>query len=138
MVTNSTTVLFCLLVLVTFVGNLATIVAFVKVRPLHEKPSDLFILALSCADFGVGIELLLVFPVAAIGYWPWGEVCCKMYSFLGNTCVFSGVIIIAFISCDRYLLISREYPKYIKLLTNKTHYHKHLPYLWIFFYFGYH
>ena len=119
LLTNITTALLSLVILVTLVGNLATIVAFVKVRSLHEKPSDLLILALSCADFGLGIDIILHFPVSAVGYWPWGEIGCQIYVLLGNTCVFSGVIITAFISLDRYLLISREYPMYIKLLTKR-------------------
>ena len=112
-----TTVLLCVIIPVTIVGNLATIMAFIKVRSLREKPSDLLILALSCADLGTGFAML--FPVTAIGYWPWGEIGCQIYVWFANICVFSGVIITASISLDRYLLISRDYPKYIKLQSKK-------------------
>ena len=114
-----TTALLCIIIPVTIVGNLATIMAFIKVRPLREKPSDLLILALSCADLGTGFALVMLFPVTAIGYWPWGEIGCQIYVWFANICVFSGVIITASISLDRYLLISKDYPKYMKLQSKK-------------------
>ena len=114
-----TTALLCVIIPVTIVGNLTTIMAFIKVRSLREKPSDLLILALSCADLGTGFALVMLFPVTAIGYWPWGEIGCQVYVWFANICVFSGVIITASISWDRFLLISRDYPKYIKLQSRK-------------------
>ena len=103
----------------TVLGNLATIAAFIKVRALREKPSDLFILSLSSADLGVGFVLLMIFPTNIIGYWPWGEFGCKFYIFVANTFVFGGVVNTTFISFDRYLLISQEYPKYMKIQSRK-------------------
>ncbi|XP_072039230.1 D(1A) dopamine receptor-like [Amphiura filiformis] len=118
--TTVTLALLCIVIPITILGNSTTIVAFIKVRSLREKPSDLLILALSFADLGIGFALAMLFPVTAIGYWPWGEVGCQFYVFFANICVFSGVIITACISWDRYLLISREYPKYVKIQTRKN------------------
>ncbi len=118
--TTVTLVLLCIVIPLTIVGNLSTIIAFAKVRSLREKPSDLLILALSCADLGIGFALAMLFPVTAIGYWPWGERGCQFYVFFANIFVFSGVIITACISLDRYLLISRDYPKYVQIQTKKN------------------
>ena len=67
----------CLIILVNIVGNTGTIAAFVKIRSLHEKPSDLLILNLSIADLGLGLMQLYFLP-ALLKVWPWGEIGCKL------------------------------------------------------------
>ncbi len=55
-------VLFAILILASAVLNIGTIVAFWRLPSLREKPSELLILNLACADLFTG---LVIFPMAA-------------------------------------------------------------------------
>ncbi|XP_072039229.1 histamine H3 receptor-like [Amphiura filiformis] len=105
----------CLIVTGTLLGNAGTIVAFYKVRSLREKPSDLFILSLSCADLIMGCVITFTVPTYALGYWVWGKTLCQLFATLANIAVIAGILNTLMICWDRYLLISKEYPKYVKM-----------------------
>ncbi|XP_072028157.1 adenosine receptor A3-like [Amphiura filiformis] len=78
------------------IGNLGTIVAFWKVPRLREKPGELLILSLSCADFITGF---IIIPLASPLYIIPGYCLCM-------------------ISIDRFLLVSKEYSRYLKIQTH--------------------
>ncbi|XP_072039227.1 D(5)-like dopamine receptor [Amphiura filiformis] len=109
----------CLMVTATLLGNAGTIVAFYKVRGLREKPSDLFILSLSCADLLMGCVITFTVPTYALGYWAWGKTMCQLFATLANIAVIAGILNTLMICWDRYVLISKEYPKYVKIQSKR-------------------
>ncbi|XP_072039228.1 histamine H3 receptor-like [Amphiura filiformis] len=109
----------CLMVTATLLGNAGTIVAFYKVRGLREKPSDLFILSLSCADLLMGCVITFTVPTYALGYWAWGKTMCQLFAALANIAVIAGILNTLMICWDRYILISKEYPKYVKIQSQR-------------------
>ena len=113
--------LLLLLVIITVVGNVLTISAFVSNVLLRQKPSNLLLLSLSCCDLIVGATGL---PVAAIhtglGYWPLGKVMCVITAFFSVIGVSAGMYTVTAISLDRYFLVSRDYPAYLKLQSSRN------------------
>ncbi|XP_072037144.1 melanopsin-like [Amphiura filiformis] len=105
--------------ILTLISNMATIVAFLKVRSLRQKPSNLLILNLSCADFGVGLIQFYEIPLIANKPWPYDKFGCQLLAFLGNMFVSAGMLTTVSISIDRFLLLSREYPKYLRIQSRK-------------------
>ena len=109
----------CFVVAVTLLGNIGTILAFWKVRGLREKPSNLFILNLSCVDFIMGFVHTFSISTYTAGYWVWGKTGCQIYSTVANIAVSGGLLNTLLICWDRYLLISMPYPKYMKLQSKR-------------------
>ena len=105
-----------LLIIITVLGNLATIIAFWKEQRLRGKPSDLLILALAVVDLITG---LVVIPLQSSlyiipGQRPIGEFGCLLLVFTANFVLISSLLILIGISLDRFFLISQEYPHYLK------------------------
>ena len=98
--------------------NAATLGAFIKVQTLRQKPSNLLILCLACTDLGIGLVQICQFPLA-VQRWPFGKPGCQFAHWLASTCISAGLTTTAMISIDRYLLVSREYPKYLLIQTKK-------------------
>ncbi|XP_072043155.1 allatostatin-A receptor-like [Amphiura filiformis] len=97
--------------------NLTTILAFWKMPSLRDKPSDLLILNLSFADL---ITSMVFLPLASSvyitpGYWPLGEIGCRITTSIMNTTIHGSLFALIAISLDRFLLVYVEYPKYIKM-----------------------
>ncbi|XP_072037143.1 beta-3 adrenergic receptor-like [Amphiura filiformis] len=105
--------------ILTLICNMATIVAFLKVSGLQKKASSLLILNLSCADLGVGLIEIYELPLVAMKPWPYGKYGCQLLAFLGNLFVSAGMLTTVAICIDRFLLLSREYPKYLRIQTRK-------------------
>ncbi len=109
-----------LLSAITSLANLGTIVAFVKVKSLREKPSNLLILSLAVVDFFQG---LIVIPYNmsnfVFGRWIFGEVGCKLYVAMGYQTVVIGLYTLCLISLDRLLLVKLPYPTYMKHVQRK-------------------
>ncbi|XP_072042875.1 melanopsin-like [Amphiura filiformis] len=103
----------------TLIGNMATIAAFLKVTPLRQKPGNLLILNLSCADLGIGLVQIFHFPQLALKIWPYGKYGCMLINFLINLFISAGLVTTVAISMDRFLLLSREYPKYLRIQSRK-------------------
>ncbi|XP_038067182.1 muscarinic acetylcholine receptor DM1-like [Patiria miniata] len=114
-------ILLLLLVIVTLAGNIMTISAFISNVLLKQKPSNLLLLSLSCCDLVVGATGL---PVAAIhtglGYWPLGKAACVTFAFFSVVGVSAGMYTVTAVSLDRYFLVSREYPAYLKLQSSRN------------------
>ena len=100
-------------------GNSATMIAFWKMPGLTEKVSNLVILSLACADLGIGLELMMVLPSRIAGHWLIGKTGCQVSVFLLNVFIISGIFTTASISLDRYLLISKAYPEYLKIQSRR-------------------
>ncbi|XP_071784329.1 alpha-2A adrenergic receptor-like [Asterias amurensis] len=109
------------LVVITIAGNILTISAFVSNVLLRQKPSNLLLLSLSFSDLMVGATGL---PVAAIhtglGYWPLGRAMCVINAYFSVIGVSAGMYTITAVSLDRYFLVSREYPAYLKLQSSRN------------------
>ena len=101
------------------VGNSATIIAFWKMPDLRKKASNLLILSLACADLGMGLNLMMVLPSRIAGHWLIGKTGCQVSVFLLNVFIIGGIFTTASISLDRYLLISKAYPEYLKLQSHR-------------------
>ncbi|XP_022081354.1 muscarinic acetylcholine receptor DM1-like [Acanthaster planci] len=114
-------VLLLLVVIITLAGNILTICAFVSNILLRQKPSNLLLLSLSCSDLVVGATGL---PMAAIhtglGYWPLGKAGCITLAFCSVVGVSAGMYTVTAVSLDRYFLVSREYPAYLKLQSARN------------------
>lgn len=99
------------------VGNVMIIVAFWKVPSLLDKASEYLILNLSIIDLLTG---LLVLPVQSIvfivpGYWPLGEIGCRLQAISLQTNMYAALFTLIAISTDRLLLVLKEYPVYLKM-----------------------
>ncbi len=102
----------------TVAGNSATINAFWKLPSLCEKPSETLILHLSITDLLTGLVVIPIFSPNYVtpGYWPLGEFGCRWVAGpIFNICVHTSILLLLAISLDRFLLVYKEYPKYVKI-----------------------
>ena len=106
---------------IIIIGNLGTMYAFWKLPDLWEKPSEMLILSLSFADLMAGIVVVpLLAPLwISPGYWPGGEIACMMCAFSGDVAVLAGLYSLCAISIDRFLLVYKEYPQYMKIQSRR-------------------
>ena len=107
---------------ITSIANFATIVAFFREPSLRERPSELLILSLACADFGTGFLALPLYAPAFIlpDNWPLGEIGCRIQVVFFDLTVHASLLTLLSISVDRFLLVFLEYPKYLKVQTYRT------------------
>lgn len=104
----------------TLFGNAAVMLAFWKVPGLKQKPSNLLILNLAVSDFIMGLTtLFLLLPYLILSYWPYGEIGCAIGVSLTHYISFVSLSTLCTISVDRVLLVSREYPKYMKIMSRR-------------------
>ena len=110
--------------ILTVIGNLGTINAFRKIPELWEKPSELLILSLSCSDLMVGLTAVPTFAPQWItpGYFPFGENYCRIAVFFAHIFLCAGLSNLVAISFDRFLLVFKEYPQYMKMQTERRIY----------------
>ncbi|XP_072037630.1 histamine H3 receptor-like [Amphiura filiformis] len=112
-------VIIWILTVVTIIGNLLAIAAFLRNEKIRSKVANHFIFNLSVADLLVGMVSLPVNNTHLhFGYWPFGEVGCKVWLILDYTICFQGMTAVVFISIDRYCWV--KWPlKYIRLMTRR-------------------
>ncbi len=101
----------------TVIGNLGTIYAFWRLPSLREKPSEFLILHLSFADLISGFLATSFFSPTYItpGQWPFGETGCRLVGVPFTLGTNTSLLLLLSISMDRFLLVFKEYPKYIKI-----------------------
>ena len=100
------------------IGNLGTIWAFCSSATVRRKPSDMILLSLACADFGVATFILpRVIYVQIASYWPFGEIGCRFSSLISGTLVVAGEYTVILLSWDRYRMLTMDYSKYMKRHT---------------------
>ena len=111
-------IVFCVFQPIINIANLLTIVAFMKVRTLQNHTSNLLIFALSLADFVTGIYVLLYYGIPLVfSLRPLlNEIGCMMSVPLDNIYITGNLLLVA-ISIDRVLLVSKDYSKYVKMVT---------------------
>lgn len=99
----------------TIFFNAGILVAFWKEKGLRNKPSDLLILCLALVDFSHGVVLL---PVNShqyfVGRWALGETTCQIFFGIEDVIEGTSLLLLGAISWDRLLLVTLDYPKYLK------------------------
>ena len=99
----------------TILFNAGILAAFWKEKILRSKPSDLLILCLALVDFLHGVVLL---PVIShqyfVGRWALGETTCQVFIGIEDVIEGTSLLLLGAISWDRLLLVTLDYPKYLK------------------------
>eukprot|EP00057_Strongylocentrotus_purpuratus_P028841 XP_011683315.1 PREDICTED: uncharacterized protein LOC105447216 [Strongylocentrotus purpuratus] len=112
-------VIYGILIATTVIGNLFVIISYFQDRKLRQRPANLIILNLAFADLIVGLVPLTVNPTIIVsGRWLFGEYFCRLYRVIDYLAVYVSVVMIVFISIDRYLLVTKPI-KHRLLVTRK-------------------
>ncbi|NXS02409.1 HRH3 protein, partial [Oxylabes madagascariensis] len=100
-------VLMVLLCLVTILGNILVILAFVMDRNLRHR-SNYFFLNLAVSDFAVGVFCMpLYIPYSLTGKWHLGRGICKFWLAMDYLLCAASVFNIVLISYDRFLSVTK-------------------------------
>uniref|UniRef100_A0A8D0FYG0 Muscarinic acetylcholine receptor n=1 Tax=Strix occidentalis caurina TaxID=311401 RepID=A0A8D0FYG0_STROC len=99
--------LMVLLALVTILGNVLVILAFIMDRNLRHR-SNYFFLNLAISDFAVGAFCMpLYIPYALTGTWHLGRSLCKIWLIMDYLLCTASVFSIVLISYDRFLSVTK-------------------------------
>uniref|UniRef100_A0A803VL96 Histamine H3 receptor n=1 Tax=Ficedula albicollis TaxID=59894 RepID=A0A803VL96_FICAL len=99
--------LMVLLCLVTILGNILVILAFVMDKNLRHR-SNYFFLNLAVSDFAVGVFCMpLYIPYALTGTWHLGRSLCKLWLVMDYLVCTASVFNIVLISYDRFLSVTK-------------------------------
>ncbi|OXB81674.1 UNVERIFIED_CONTAM: hypothetical protein H355_008923, partial [Colinus virginianus] len=99
--------LMVLLALVTILGNVLVILAFILDRNLRHQ-SNYFFLNLAISDFAVGVFCMpLYIPYALTGTWHLGRGLCKLWLLMDYLVCSASVFNIVLISYDRFLSVTK-------------------------------
>ncbi|XP_033646796.1 5-hydroxytryptamine receptor-like [Asterias rubens] len=113
--------LLSLATIMTVFGNFGTLAAFVSDPSLHQKPSNLLLVSLSVADLLMGLIVLPLRVVeTALGYWPLKEELCMVEVFFADIALTVAIFTVTAISVDRYLLVAKDYSRYVALQSLTT------------------
>ncbi|XP_016122286.1 probable G-protein coupled receptor 25 [Sinocyclocheilus grahami] len=100
-------VLYFVMFLTGFLGNLFVIVVIGKRRKKNGRLVDTFVINLASADLVFVFTLPLWAIAASFGEWPFGEAMCKISSFIIAVNRFSNIFFLTCMSIDRYLAVVR-------------------------------
>ncbi|XP_037984595.1 histamine H3 receptor-like isoform X1 [Motacilla alba alba] len=99
--------LMVLLCLVTILGNMLVILAFIMDRNLRHR-SNYFFLNLAVSDFAVGVFCMpLYIPYSLTGKWYLGRGICKLWLVMDYLLCTASVFNIVLISYDRFLSVTK-------------------------------
>lgn len=104
-----------ILIIVTVVGNVMVIVAYIRDAKIRNTIAYTLILNLSITDLLVG---LFIFPLNTLWWindgWLLGELACKVWLIMDYSVLMMSAFTIVFISLDRYWLLTKglEYRKF--------------------------
>ena len=106
------TALFCLF---AFTGNVVVILAILRDRIISKHRQHLYLLSLAVAD---ALLVVLVVPFSLtnelLGYWPFGDIYCRIYLSLDILFCTASICNICCIGIDRF--VSVKYPTKYKIL----------------------
>ena len=89
--------------ILTFLGNLLVILAFVFEKRLMRINFNIYILNLAVTDVLVSITATPFYSIYVyLGYWPFNEVVCAFWIFLDWGMTFASIYTLVGISIDRY------------------------------------
>ncbi|XP_063954934.1 muscarinic acetylcholine receptor M4-like [Lytechinus pictus] len=95
-----------IIITLTVTGNILVILAYCRDPRIRDKVANLLILNLAITDLIVGVfSLIFNFSRFVRGFWPYGEVLCKLWTILDFTVCWMSIITIVLISWDRYTLV---------------------------------
>uniref|UniRef100_A0A8C8STT4 Trace amine associated receptor 9 (gene/pseudogene) n=1 Tax=Pelusios castaneus TaxID=367368 RepID=A0A8C8STT4_9SAUR len=95
-----------LLTTLTVGGNLMVIVSIIYFKQLHT-PTNVLIVSLACADFGVGLSVLPFSTVRSVETcWYFGKIFCRFHSYLDLSFSLASLFHLCFISVDRYIAVT--------------------------------
>ncbi|XP_073681596.1 probable G-protein coupled receptor 25 [Garra rufa] len=100
-------VLYIIMFLTGFSGNLFVIVVIGKRRKKNKRLVDIFVMNLALADLVFVFTLPLWAASAYYEEWPFGEASCKISSFIIAVNRFSNIFFLTCMSVDRYLAVVR-------------------------------
>ncbi|KFP23252.1 Histamine H3 receptor, partial [Egretta garzetta] len=99
--------LMVLLALVTILGNMLVILAFITDRNLRHR-SNYYFLNLAISDFAVGVFCMpLYIPYSLTGRWHLGRSVCKLWLTMDYLLCTASVFNIVLISYDRFLSVTK-------------------------------
>jgi hypothetical protein len=122
-------ILYSIVILVSLVGNLFIIVVICCDRS-KRKTTNLFIFNLAICDMAIMISCTCVQLLMSIKhYWIFGELFCKLNSFLQMISVLASVLTLLMIACDRYIGILHPFKS--KVYIKKNYYFLAIGLIWI-------
>ncbi|XP_056374496.1 histamine H3 receptor-like [Hyla sarda] len=100
------TVLISLLIVITILGNVLVMFAFILDKTLRSQ-SNFFLLNLAICDFLLGaVAIPLYIPYLVTGKWLLGRFLCKLWLVVDYTLCTASAFNVALISYDRFLCVT--------------------------------
>ncbi|XP_067287968.1 probable G-protein coupled receptor 25 [Pseudorasbora parva] len=99
--------LYLIMFFIGFLGNLFVIVVIGKRRQRNGRLVDIFVMNLALADLVFVLTLPMWADSALNGIWRFGEVMCKISSYIIAVNRFSNIFFLTCMSVDRYLAVVR-------------------------------
>ena len=122
-------ILYVILIIVSLAGNISIIVVIFFDKS-KRKPTNLFIFNLALCDMAILISCTFVQLLMSIkNYWMFGELFCKLNSFLQMVSVLASVLTLLMIACDRYIGIM--HPLKSKVYIKNRYYYLTICLIWI-------
>ncbi|KAL3887979.1 hypothetical protein ACJMK2_000364 [Sinanodonta woodiana] len=122
-------VIYGLITIFGFLGNILTI-AVVLLHKANRGITKYLILNLAIADL---LYVMFCVPFKAIypvlHYWPFGDIWCRIHTYLEYVCYFASMYILVLVSVDRYIAL--VHPIRAIMLRTKQHGYIALIALWI-------
>ena len=113
-------ILYIIVMLISLIGNLLIIFVIIF-NKFMRKSTNFFILNLAICDLAILFSCMWVQIIFSVSkYWLWGELFCKINSFLQMVSIIASVLTLSLISCDRYIGIL--HPLKSKIITKKSYY----------------
>lgn len=108
---------YMLLFLLGTSGNVAVLTTIYHVARSNRGSLDntlIYVIVLSCVDFGVCVSLPFTVIDQILGFWMFGTVICKLHAVLENFGKILSSLIITVMSIDRYVSVCHSQRKWLR------------------------
>jgi hypothetical protein len=114
-------ILYLIVIIISLIGNLM-IILVISCNKNMRKRGNYFILNLAVCDLAILFSCMWIQPILILydNLWLFGELFCKINSFLQMISIIAFVITLSLISCDRYIGI--VHPLKSKIISSKISY----------------